>query len=167
MTTQLLVGELVLLLLVAVGFFLFLDLKRKKNLRASLGAMLNKITSDEAVRLEEMSGQLQTHFQLREEAAKELASQLMRDEKKFFQQFSELQLGKKESGLSGFHEQVYTLLNHYLAALPAVDVKEEAPEPSNNDDISVTPAEAEEPAEAEPSWDEAFEEAEGDEKSST
>ncbi len=161
MTTSLLIGELVLLLLAAVGFFIFLDIKRKKKLRESLGIMLDNIASEKPGRLTKLSEQLQSSFQLEEGTAKGLAEQLVKEEKLFFQQFFELQLGKSETGLNDFHERVYALLTHYLTALPSLEESKIEQEPSNNDDISVKPAEepaAEEPAAEEPSWDEAFEE---------
>ena len=124
-TLIVLVIEVIVILLVAVGFLFFLPWKRSKAKTVEFEKLLDNIASKEDERKAQLIQFLEERHALKTEAAEESAGYMVEAEKQFLQYFIKQQL--EQTPVNDFHENLCELLDQYLYFVPTINIEQHAP----------------------------------------
>jgi len=124
-TLIVLVIEVIVILLVAVGFLFFLPWKRSKAKTVEFEKLLDNIASKEDERKAQLIQFLEESHALKTEAAEESAGYMVEAEKQFLQYFIKQQL--EQTPVNDFHENLCELLDQYLYFVPTINIEQHAP----------------------------------------
>ncbi|MFW5442956.1 MAG: hypothetical protein ACKE51_01440 [Methylococcaceae bacterium] len=118
-TLVILVAEVAVVLLVIVGFLLYLRWKQKRVQTAEIEKLLDNVSSQE----EERKSQLLSYFidshAMDNEAAKEASDFMVEAEKQFIQQFLKQQM--EQTPVTNFYQNLCELLDQYLYFIPTIE----------------------------------------------
>jgi len=139
-TLIVLVIEVIVILLVAVGFLFFLPWKRSKAKTVEFEKLLDNIASKEDERKAQLIQFLEESHALKTEAAEESAGYMVEAEKQFLQYFIKQQL--EQTPVNDFHENLCELLDQYLYFVPTINIEQHAPNADKPEQQNVAEVEA-------------------------
>jgi hypothetical protein len=139
-TLIVLVVEVIVILLVAVGFLFFLPWKRSKAKTIEFERLLDNIASKEDERKAQLIQFLEESHALKTEAAEESAGYMVEAEKQFLQYFIKQQL--EQTPVNDFHENLCELLDQYLYFVPTINIEQHAPNAEKPEQQNVVEIEA-------------------------
>ncbi|MGD8526174.1 MAG: hypothetical protein PVJ63_07985 [Thioalkalispiraceae bacterium] len=118
-------AEVGILLAIAVGFVVYIFLKRRRSDRALVVKLVKKLKENEAVRREHLLEILKQDYELDDEEAEKKADGLLGFEKRIYNRVTKFFIGKEKDKISNFDKDVQALAQGYsLLGKQAAEVVE-------------------------------------------